>query len=681
MKFCNTALSALVVSSPLLGVFASQKSGLRQRNAIERSLVTSSSSSPSTHPSDVPSDVASSTPSTNPSASPSTHPSDEPSTNPSTSPSSQPTVDNVDLFDLGDGYLKTMTYSVAVTFCIDKGYDGLCSADQYERVVDCSSTYCAVSNIDSWSPISDTENEYLQIGGNCHSMTHNTTGNCYKHSELNGLSLPVWATDSTSYSFRKKVCCTRIASEAPSPSPSSTPSATSSLSPSLSHKPSLSAAPSDAPTAAMLVDLGSDPEGPLGVCTGDCDNDEDCGEGLVCFQRDANEPVPGCIGGENDGSRTDFCVHESASFHPTESPSDSPSSSHTPSSSHNPSPSPSTYPSLAPSLSVAPSLSHKPSSSISPSAMTSAAPTRLTPKELVNLGSDPDGPLGVCTGDCDHDSDCEQGFVCFQRGANEPVPGCIGGENDGSKTDFCVYESATLHPTESPPASSASPTSTPSLSMAPSFSTTSPTLKPSLSVAPSFSNEPSVSARPSTMPNTPAVLVNLGSDPDGPLDVCTGDCDVNSDCAPELVCFQRDANEPVPGCIGGENDGSKTDFCVFESATLHPTESPSDSPIGEPSATPSLSLAPSTYSSSPSSTPSSMPSRPLGELRSYISEQKPQILGLCEGDCDYDSECAPGLFCFHRDAQTPGAVVPGCAGGANDTSRTDFCTYVEFKEP
>ena len=31
--------------------------------------------------------------------------------------------------------------------------------------------------------------------------------------------------------------------------------------------------------------IGEDPEGVLGTCEGDCDTDEQCGQGLKCFQR------------------------------------------------------------------------------------------------------------------------------------------------------------------------------------------------------------------------------------------------------------------------------------------------------------------------------------------------------------------------------------------------------------
>jgi hypothetical protein len=52
-------------------------------------------------------------------------------------------------------------------------------------------------------------------------------------------------------------------------------------------------------------------------------------------------------------------------------------------------------------------------------------------------------PLGMCEGDCDNDSECAGDLVCFQRRANQAVPGCSGGTSDSSPTDYCV-ESTTL---------------------------------------------------------------------------------------------------------------------------------------------------------------------------------------------------------------------------------------------
>ena len=37
--------------------------------------------------------------------------------------------------------------------------------------------------------------------------------------------------------------------------------------------------------------------------------------------------------------------------------------------------------------------------------------------------------------------------------------------------------------------------------------------------------------------------------------------------------------------------------------------------------------------------------------------------GKCEGDCDYDDQCGPGLSCYHRNFLEVNAV-PGCTGGS-----------------
>lgn len=51
---------------------------------------------------------------------------------------------------------------------------------------------------------------------------------------------------------------------------------------------------------------------PLPECAGDCDDDDDCGEGLMCYERAASEAVRGCLGGEDHEARTDFCIRRSA---------------------------------------------------------------------------------------------------------------------------------------------------------------------------------------------------------------------------------------------------------------------------------------------------------------------------------------------------------------------------------
>jgi hypothetical protein len=176
--------------------------------------------------------------------------------------------------------------------------------------------------------------------------------------------------------------------------------------------------------------------------------------------------------------------------------------------------------------------------------------------ELNSIAVDPTQTLQVCEGDCDRDSDCAPGLKCFERDGLAPVPGCSGtGIND---YDYCVYP----------------------------------------------------------------VLNTIGYDPRQTLQVCEGDCDRDSDCATGLKCFKRDALEPVPGCSGA---GKRyQDYCVYPELN-------------------SIGVTPS------------------------------QTLQVCEGDCDRDSDCAPGLKCFERDALEP---VPGCRGtGINNY---DYCVYPEL---
>eukprot|EP00980_Cylindrotheca_fusiformis_P011317 scaffold2611_cov70-Cylindrotheca_fusiformis.AAC.2 len=171
-------------------------------------------------------------------------------------------------------------------------------------------------------------------------------------------------------------------------------------------------------------------------------------------------------------------------------------------------------------------------------------------------------PLGRCAGDCDSDDDCEGDLVCFQRDHYESVPGCSGGSSDGTRTDYCVEKGSG---------------------------------------------------------NGPKKPLRF----EYPLGKCKGDCDSDSDCAGDLVCYQRGPYESVPGCSGGSSDGSRTDYCY--------------------------------------------------DKGSGIELEVKYPLGLCKGDCDSDSDCLGDLKCFQRD---PYQSVPGCAGGSSDGSRTDFC-YAE----
>eukprot|EP00980_Cylindrotheca_fusiformis_P016492 scaffold4914_cov108-Cylindrotheca_fusiformis.AAC.4 len=177
---------------------------------------------------------------------------------------------------------------------------------------------------------------------------------------------------------------------------------------------------------------------PLGQCRGDCDADEDCADGLICFQRDGVEAVPGCVG---DGESTfDYCF------------------------------------------------------------------SNVPPLDFIGDFEMDFYQLGVCQGDCDFDSDCELGLVCYFREAGvSAVPGCGGDANQigTGEDDFCIE-------------------------------------------------------RPSD-----SYLVILADDDlpgNFPLPSCAGDCDADEDCQDGLSCFFRDGLTPVPGCEGDGEFGF--DYCT-----------------------------------------------------------------------------------------------------------------------
>ncbi len=165
---------------------------------------------------------------------------------------------------------------------------------------------------------------------------------------------------------------------------------------------------------------------------------------------------------------------------------------------------------------------------------------RRTLQSLSYRGADPSFRLGQCEGDCDNNSDCQSGLVCFQKdsGGSGQVPGCSG--RDSSRNDFCID---------------------------PSDLGSTPT-------APS----PTAPAPTSSSPRT--ALFNYGASPPSsvfPLGVCEGDCDVDSDCAGNLRCLQRDSNAgSVPGCNGSDN--GKTDYCVSRSSSPSPPSAPGPTP-------------------------------------------------------------------------------------------------------
>ena len=62
----------------------------------------------------------------------------------------------------------------------------------------------------------------------------------------------------------------------------------------------------------------------------------------------------------------------------------------------------------------------------------------------------------------------------------------------------------------------------------------------------------------------PAMLEIAGNDGSPgyafPLQACQGDCDDDADCSGDMICFQRNGNEIVPGCVGTPQNAR--DYCV-----------------------------------------------------------------------------------------------------------------------
>lgn len=324
--------------------------------------------------------------------------------------------------------------------------------------------------------------------------------------------------------------------------------------------------------------------------------------------------MPGCIGGETDPEKTDYCILDP--FGPGYNLPDS-----TPAFPVDP---------LAPT--VSPTVHPRPSGAA---------------LQIQNLGWEPPVPLGECAGDCDVDEDCGPGMYCYQRNsAYESVPGCLGGDADPSLTDYCTY--APL-PAEN---SGAAP---------------SPTKNPTLAPVAAAPTGPAA-----TLPN----ITIVGWSPQVKLNECEGDCDDDADCADGLTCFQRNrANLEVPGCLGGAADNTLTDYCIKDAAAVgDKTETGSGGSSTAVPMVPTSSPTKATTGTSPVAVDNGS-DPPLEDLGwTPPAEMKP--LGRCQGDCDIRQDCGPGLDCYQR--YLPNLPVPGCSGGENDSSLTDYCVPEEL---
>ena len=178
------------------------------------------------------------------------------------------------------------------------------------------------------------------------------------------------------------------------------------------------------------------------------------------------------------------------------------------------------------------------------------------PGKLINYGGNPKPyhyPLGECQGDCDSDTDCDSGTVCWQRGPGDVIPGCIGGQSEMSQSDYCVRvmprscNSECIMNTD----------------CLPGFHCThnhgNDTIT-GLSADLDNCTDKNICVRA-----PPGKLVDYGGNPlptYKPLGPCQGDCDNDLDCDNDMICYQRGPFEDVPSCLGGNLIPSNTDFCI-----------------------------------------------------------------------------------------------------------------------
>jgi len=129
------------------------------------------------------------------------------------------------------------------------------------------------------------------------------------------------------------------------------------------------------------------------------------------------------------------------------------------------------------------------------------------------------------------------------------------------------------------------------------------------------------------------------------------------ECTPGLKCFKRQGIEHVPGCIGDGVHGR--DYCYDPGQAPPPTPPPTHAPTHAPTPLPTHPPVPA---------PVAPPTHNCGIHLKYVGNNLGIKLGCCEGDCDRNDDCKPGLKCFKRDDETH---VPGCLG--TGLSAADYC--------
>jgi len=272
-----------------------------------------------------------------------------------------------------------------------------------------------------------------------------------------------------------------------------------------------------------------------------------------------------------------------------------------------------------------------------------------------------------CQGDCDDDTDCTGSLKCFQRDNYEAVPYCSGMGTKG--WDYCFAAHSPKLDSGSNPrrrntklmmcqgdCDDDSQCVSPSICFQRNGYTKVPGCSASGTSGWDYCVYPYLKFVKADPPFPEKDTIYQKENAAGILKKCQGDCDSDSQCqGPHLVCVQRDSHEPVPGCMAGVGASERTagyDYC----ADVNAEGWPKDAVAGVGGA--------------------------LTRKSNDVHRRRRIKLGLCEGHCDSNSDCAgfgAGIsrgataFCFSRSGYEQ---VPGCKG-TGDTSMK-YCVPVKF---
>jgi hypothetical protein len=148
---------------------------------------------------------------------------------------------------------------------------------------------------------------------------------------------------------------------------------------------------------------------PLGLCQGDCDNDDECLGDLICFQRNG-ETIPGCADGDQVNGRADFCI---------ENPSDGDGGDDNGGDNGDD------------------NGGDNGGNNGGDNGGDNGGGNLQVANIVGNNGGGGVFPLGLCQGDCDNDDECQDDLICFQRNGGT-IPGC--GDNVNQQADFCIQK-------------------------------------------------------------------------------------------------------------------------------------------------------------------------------------------------------------------------------------------------